>query len=47
MNRPMTLQEIADIEGISPQSVANILENAMKKIRRALKNKGYQKEDFV
>ena len=40
MNEPMTLQEIADVEGITPQSVAEILERAYKKIRKALALKG-------
>ena len=40
MNEPMTLQEIAKSEGITAQSVAEILERAYRKIRKALALRG-------
>jgi DNA-directed RNA polymerase sigma subunit (sigma70/sigma32) len=46
MNKPMTLSEIAEELGISRQAVAEILQKAYKKIRKALKNKGFEKEDL-
>lgn len=36
----MTLQEIAKAEGISHQAIAEILERAYRKIRKALADKG-------
>ena len=45
-NNPMTLSEIAEELGISRQAVAEILQKSYKKIRKALKNKGFQKEDL-
>lgn len=47
MNEPMTLAEIARHEGISHQAVSDILKRACKKLRKALKAKGYRLEDFV
>ena len=47
MNEPMTLKEIAEIEGVSKQRVAEILESAMKKVRKALLNKGLKLEDIL
>jgi len=44
---PMTLQQIAEIEGVSHQMIAIILERAMKKMRKALKEKGIRLEDLV
>lgn len=46
-NEPMSLAEIARHEGISHQAVSDILNRAYKKLRKALKNKGYRLEDFV
>lgn len=46
-NEPMTLAEIARQEGISHQAVAEILQRAFRKMRRALKDKGFRLEDFV
>lgn len=46
-NEPMTLTEIARHEGISHQAVSDILNRAYKKIRKALKAKGYKLEDFI
>lgn len=47
MNEPMTLQEIADIEGVSKQRISEILENAMRKMRKALLVKGLKLEDIL
>ena len=47
MNEPMTLAEIARREGISHQAVSEILTRAYRKLRKALKDKGYRLEDFV
>jgi len=47
MNDPMTLQEIADIEGVSKQRIAEILESAMRKVRKALLIKGLKLEDIL
>lgn len=43
----MTLQEIADIEGVSKQRISEILENAMRKMRKALLVKGLKLEDIL
>lgn len=47
MREPMTLREIAEIEGISHQMVTEILERAYKKIRRILKDKGIYFDDLL
>jgi predicted DNA binding protein len=47
MREPMTLRQIAKIEGISHQAVTEILERAYRKIRKYLKNKGIRFEDIV
>jgi len=47
VNEPMTLQEIADIEGVSKQRIAEILESAMRKVRKALLIKGLKLEDIL
>jgi len=47
MNEPMTLREIADSEGISHQAIAEILERALKKMQKALENKGIKMEDLL
>jgi DNA-directed RNA polymerase sigma subunit (sigma70/sigma32) len=47
MREPMTLRQIARIEGISHQAVNEILERAYRKIRKYLKNKGIRFEDIV
>lgn len=46
-NEPMTLKEIAEIEGVSKQRVAEILESAMRKMRKALATKGLKLEDIL
>lgn len=43
----MTLREIADIEGISKQRVAEILETAMRKVKKILQAKGIRIEDLL
>lgn len=47
MNEPMTLREIADEEGVTHQAVAEILARALKKVEKALKEKGIKKEDLI
>lgn len=47
MNEPMTLKEIAEIEGISKQRVSEILETALRKMRKALLTKGLKLEDIL
>ena len=47
MNKPMTLREIADAEGISHQAIAEILARALYKMRKALAAKGYKMEDLI
>lgn len=46
-NEPMTLQEIADIEGVSKQRIAEILESAMRKVRKELFKKNIKLEDIL
>lgn len=43
----MTLQQIAEIEGISKQRVAEIIESALRKVRKALLVKGLELEDIL
>lgn len=43
----MTLQEIADIEGVSKQRISEILESALRKMRKALLTKGLKLEDIL
>jgi len=47
MNEPMTLREIANAEGVSHQAVAEILARALRKLEKALQDKGYKKEDLI
>lgn len=44
---PMTLDEIAEIEGVSHQRIAQILESAIKKFKQKLAQKGINLEDLV
>lgn len=46
-NEPMTLQEISDIEGVSKQRIAEILENALRKMRIVLQKRGIKMEDLL
>ena len=43
----MTLREIAKAEGISHQAVSEIIERALKKIKKKLKSKNIKQEDFL
>jgi predicted DNA binding protein len=43
----MTLRQIADAEGVSHQAVAEILERALRKVRKALLAKGITLEDLL
>jgi len=45
-NEPMTLQQISDIEGVSKQRVAEILENALRKMRIVLQKRGIKMENL-
>ena len=47
MREPMTLREIAQVEGISHQAVTEIIERALKKVLKALKDKGIKLEDLL
>jgi DNA-directed RNA polymerase specialized sigma subunit len=44
---PMTLAEIARIEGISHQAVSEIIERALKKVRKVLVARGMKFEDLI
>jgi len=46
-NEPMTLREIAEIEGVSHQAIAEILERALRKVRIVLMKRGIKLEDLV
>ena len=43
----MTLQEIANAEGVSHQAIAEILERAYRKIRKLLQEKGINQSSDV
>lgn len=47
MNEPMTLQQIAKIEGVSHQRIEQILNNAIRKFYKALADKGIKLEDLL
>lgn len=47
MRDPMTLDEIAKVEGVSPQAIADLLNRTYKKIRKILKAKGIYFEDLL
>ena len=47
MNEPMTLQEIAKIEGISHQAIDEILKKALRKFHKALEAKSIKLEDLL
>lgn len=47
MKEPMTLDQIAEHYGVSHQCIAEIIQKAMKKIRKELKNRGIRLEDLV
>lgn len=43
----MTLQEIANVEGVSHQAIAEILERALCKIKKALEAKNIHLDDLL
>jgi predicted DNA binding protein len=43
----MTLREIAEIEGVSHQCIAEILERALLKVRKILLQRGLTLEDIL
>ena len=47
MNEPKTLREIGQELGISHQAVTEILERALRKMRKALKDRGIKLEDLI
>jgi DNA-directed RNA polymerase sigma subunit (sigma70/sigma32) len=48
MNKePMTLQQIAEAEGVSHQRIAEILASALKKFKKALADKGIKIQDIL
>ena len=44
---PMTLAEIARIEGVSHQAVSEIIERALKKVHKILAARGMKFEDLL
>ena len=46
-SEPMTLREIAEIEGVSHQRVAQILNVAIKKFMKLLEERNIQLEDLL
>ena len=46
-NEPMTLRQIAEIEGVSHQAIEQILERAMRKIKKILRSRGLTLEDIL
>jgi DNA-directed RNA polymerase specialized sigma subunit len=44
---PKTLREIGESEGISPQAVDQIIRTAIKKIKKALEERGINLEDLL
>lgn len=47
MSEPKTLREIAESEGISHQAVAEILARALRKVQKALAERGIKVEDLL
>ena len=47
MQEPMTLRQIAEIEGISHQAVTEIIERALKKFVKELNKRGIKLEDLI
>jgi DNA-directed RNA polymerase specialized sigma subunit len=43
----MTLKQIAEIEGISKQRVSEIIENALRKVKKKLQERGVKLEDLL
>ena len=44
---PMTLREIAEHEGVSHQCIAEVLERALRKIKKAFEEKNIKLEDLL
>jgi DNA-directed RNA polymerase specialized sigma subunit len=44
---PMTLREIAEIEGVSHQAVSEILDRALRKFYKELQARGIKIEDLI
>ena len=44
--KPMTLREIAEIEGVSHQRVMEIVETACKKMKKEMDKRGIKLEDL-
>jgi len=44
---PMTLQEIAKVEGVSHQRITQILESALRKVAKALDERKIKLEDLI
>ena len=47
MLEPMTLKQIAEVEGVSHQRIAEILASALKKFHKAFEDKGIKLEDLI
>jgi len=47
MTEPKTLREIAEEEGISHQAITEIIERALKKIKKELEKRNIKKEDLL
>ena len=47
MNEPMTLREIAQIEGVSHQMIEQILTRSIRKFCKGLKDRGINLEDLL
>jgi DNA-directed RNA polymerase specialized sigma subunit len=46
-SEPMTLREIAEHEGVSHQAVSEILDRALRKIKKAFEDRGITLEDLI
>lgn len=47
MTEPMTLKQIAQIEGVSHQMIEQILNRAIKKFCQKLQDRGIKLEDLI
>ena len=43
----MTLREIAELEGVSHQCIAEILDRALRKVKKILDKRGIKLEDLL
>jgi DNA-directed RNA polymerase specialized sigma subunit len=46
-SEPMTLQQIAEHEGVSHQYIAEVLQRALRKVRKSLEDKNITLEDLL